>query len=260
MRAVSAFNVAMSAVAAAAVSANAFGQQAPPPAEPPPPAAAAPAAATMGESDHDAVVGRLGVGYMGRRSVGMGTAGVGPLTAVQAPLIGVRYWLNPQMGLDVGLGFTFTSGSSSTEVNGVSQGDVDQEAPVAFILHGGLPIALASADHYSFQITPELNIGYANQSYEDPTVDRSASGVQLDLGARAGAEIHFGFMGIPQLSLQGSVGLRIDWSSVTSEETGLTDDPPTTTTLNWSGWGINTTVYDNPWNIFTSNVAALYYF
>jgi hypothetical protein len=27
-----------------------------------------------------------------------------------------------------------------------------------------------------------------------------------------------------------------------------------------SSWSLGTTVGDNPWNIFTSNVAALYYF
>jgi hypothetical protein len=218
----------------------------------------------MGESDHDAVVGRLGIGYMGRRSIGMGTTptGVAPAEYVQAPVVGVRFWLNRQMGLDVGLGFSLTTGSFSSETDGVTTIEVDQESPLAFILHGGLPLALASADHYSFQITPELNIGYAMQGFEDVAEETSDSGLHLDLGARAGAEIHFGFIGVPQLSLQGSVGLRIDYHSVSSEVTTIDTAAGTrsVTSYSWSGFGIGTTVYDNPWNIFTSNVAALYYF
>jgi hypothetical protein len=72
----------------------------------------------------------------------------------------------------------------------------------------------------------------------------------LDLGARAGSEIHFGFMGIPQLSLQGSVGVRLNMNSTSG-------DPGDNST---SHFDLATTVGDNPWNIFTSNVAALYYF
>jgi hypothetical protein len=84
------------------------------------------------------------------------------------------------------------------------------------------------------------------------TVETSYGGFHLDVGARAGAEIHFGFIDVPQLSLQGSVGVRLAMDSV-SVEAG---DAETSA----SRFNFNTTVGDNPWNIFTSNVAALYYF
>jgi hypothetical protein len=120
-----------------------------------------------------------------------------------------------------------------------------------FMLHGGVPLSLASAGHFSFQIVPEMNVGLASQSPDD--TDTSLSGFHFDVGARAGAEIHFGFIGVPQLSLQGSVGVRMNVDSTKySPEMG---DDVSTSHFSWS-----TTVGDNPWNIFTSNVAALYYF
>ena len=82
------------------------------------------------------------------------------------------------------------------------------------------------------------------------------SGFQLDIGARAGAEIHFGFIDIPQLSLQASVGLlfTLQNAKTTVEAPGGDTETTQSATL------LRTASFDNPWNIFTSNVAALYYF
>jgi hypothetical protein len=217
------------------------------------------AGAVAGNSDHDAMVGRLGVGYLGRRTVAIGAAGgVGAMTpfdAVDAPVVGVRIWLNPMLGIDAGLGFVSSGGSSEIQAPGAATASADNPSVLGFVLHGGVPLSLAADEHFSFQIIPELNIGLASQSEEDPAtaVSTDHSGFHLDVGARAGAEIHFGFMGIPQLSLQGSVGLRIDYDSTSTDVSGGQ-------TASWSQFQISTTTYDNPWNIFVSNVAAIYYF
>ncbi len=216
------------------------------------PGAAPQAAAVAGNSDHDAVVGRLAVGYLGRSGLTIASDATGGTQAtIAAPVIGVRYWLSDMLGIDAGLGFATVG--TSFEVGGT---DGDGPGETVFILHGGVPLSLASAGHFSFQIVPELNLGFAGRSDdpddEGPTEEVSLSGFQLDVGARAGAEIHFGFIGVPQLSLQGSVGLRMNLSS-TSYEQGPTE-------VSTSSFGLGTTVGDNPWNIFTSNVAALYYF
>ena len=55
------------------------------------------------------------------------------------------------------------------------------------------------------------------------------------------------------MSLQGSIGVRIDYDSTTSDQSGGY-------ALTRTSFAFGTSVYDNPWNIFTSNVAALYYF
>jgi hypothetical protein len=208
------------------------------------PGAAPAAAAVAGSSDHDAVVGRLAIGYLGRNGVGIYNGTPNP-TIVQAPVIGVRYWISDMLGIDAGIGLTLASGSTTTM--GTS---TDIPSTHAFIIHGGVPLSLASAGHFSFQIIPELNLGFAGTSQTVMGVDQSASGFHLDIGARAGAEIHFGFINVPQLSLQGSVGLRMNMDS----GSGKPGDNGT------SNFSLGTTVGDNPWNIFTSNVAALYYF
>lgn len=212
------------------------------------PGAAPQAAAVAGNSDHDAVVGRLAIGYLGRNGIEIGAGALpgGAAAVVDAPVIGVRYWLSDMLGIDAGIGFGFSSGSDK-DMNGVS---TDRPSYHLFMIHGGVPLSLASAGHFSFQVIPELNLGFAGASATVGGADASVSGFHLDLGARAGAEIHFGFINVPQLSLQGSVGVRMNMNS-TSVDPG---DAGT------SHFDFATTVGDNPWNIFTSNVAALYYF
>lgn len=214
------------------------------------------AAGVAGDSDHQAMATHLGVGYLGRRSIPImqGGGDGGPsLGSVEAPVIGVRYWLDPSMGIDAGLGLVVQGGSSSSKV-GDTTIDTDQPGVTGFLLHAGVPLNLADAGHFSFQIVPELNVGFASSTIEQGgnTPDLELSGFTLDLGARAGAEIHFGFIGVPQLSLQGSVGLLFRMQS--GSATQGSDE------LSVSNHVLTTTVGDNPWNIFTSNVAAMYYF
>lgn len=203
------------------------------------------AAAVLGNSDHDSVVGRLAVGYLGRNGIPVG-AGVN-VNVVPTPVIGVRYWLSDMLGIDAGLGFGLSGGSA--KVAGMSQ---DAPSWRLFMIHGGVPLSLASAGHFSFQVVPELNLGFAGGSVDVAGMSNKVSGFHFDIGARAGAEIHFGFIDVPQLSLQGSVGLRLNADS-TSQTIGGVEQSASTSSL-------GTTVGDNPWNIFTSNVAALYYF
>jgi len=207
------------------------------------PGAAPQAAAVAGSSDHDAVVGRLAVGYLGRT---MAFTGLPNAVPVATPVIGVRYWLSDMLGIDAGIGVGISSGSTKTAA-GVS---TDQPSWHAFMLHGGVPLSLASAGHFSFQIVPEMNLGFGGSSATAAGMDVSTSAFHFDIGARAGAEIHFGFINVPQLSLQGSVGVRMNIDSTS-------DDPGDGGS---SAFSLATTVGDNPWNIFTSNVAALYYF
>jgi len=220
------------------------------------------AQAAEGDSDHDQMIGRFAVGYLGARSVPIANTQItGPnptfgIGAVQAPVIGLRYWLDQSMGLDAGIGF-YSSGGSTKAGNT----STDKAGVNAALIHAGLPFSLTSAGHFSFQLVPELNVGFAQQTIKDPlgpnTGELANKGFTLDVGARIGAEIHFGFIGVPQLSLQGSVGALFSTQSATTTYTppaGASQDYEDKTTE------IKTSVYDNPWNIFTGNVAALYYF
>jgi hypothetical protein len=138
--------------------------------------------------------------------------------------------------------------------------DADRESFTGFVFHGGVPLAFASADHFTFEIIPEANIGITSAQADpngDAAGDVSHDGLHLDIGARAGAEIHFGFIKIPQLSLQASVGLRFDYDSgKTTDSTGAGDDVETSSSRS----ELHTTVQGAPWAIFTNNIAALYYF
>jgi hypothetical protein len=197
------------------------------------------------------MVGRLAIGYMGYTRVGYGAMGNNETNEAPsyaaAPIIGVRYWLDSMLGIDAGLGVTTTFGNH--DVAGV---EIAAGAPTGLALHFGVPLALKAAKHYAFEIIPEMNFAYA--SHGVGPVDYS--GMHIDVGARAGAEIHFGFIGIPELSLVGSVGLRMD---VESTKTETDNGAGGTLTSKDSRWTIHTTVNDNPWNIFIGNVSALYY-
>lgn len=199
------------------------------------------AAPAAGGTDHSLVVGHLAVGYLGRATVPVGTTGVGP---VDAPIVGVRYWLDQGLGLDLGLGVGITGGSNDPAA--------DPPSLWAVALHGGVPLALASGRHYTFEIIPELNVGLGGGTTPAAAGDTTHKGFMLDLGARAGAEIQFGFIGIPELALQGSIGAMFQLQSVSSEAGGVENSS--------SGYRFGTTVFANPWAVFTNSVSALYYF
>jgi hypothetical protein len=219
--------------------------------------------AAAGTSDHDQMVGRLAVGYFGIATMGAGAdLGTGAndspyaLTG-SAPVVGVRYWITPMIGIDAGVGLSIVGGS--TEPPDPAP-DIDRESFTAFLVHAGVPLALASADHFTFEVIPELNVGFASGGSDIPGApgDISHSGFHFDVGARAGAEIHFGFIKIPQLSLVGSIGVRFDTDKGSTEDSETVN--PTNVKTSSSRSEFHTTVGSNPWAIFTNQVAALYYF
>jgi hypothetical protein len=210
------------------------------------PVAATPAAPVVdGAPDHDRFVGHIGVGYMGIAQLPIGSAD-GAAT-INAPVIGVRYWLKRELGIDAGIGFAFASGS--TESGGTS---ADKPSQLGFAVHGGLPINFSYGKHYVFQLVPEGTIGLTSATIKG-TPDVSLSGFRLDLGARAGAEIHFGFIGVPELAIQASIGLYLHRESRSATPSGGSSSGESTTTF-------ATSVQGDPWALFANNLSALYYF
>lgn len=204
-------------------------------------------AAYTGGSDHARMVRTFAIGYLGQaglRSIGPN----GDVVDVNASIIGGRYWFSTKMGLDAGLGFA-TGGTTTT----VGDTETEVSDPFALALRVGLPFALLDSRHFVFQVVPEATFGFTSNTIQDAGGDMDVSSVHFDLGARAGAEIHFGFIGIPQLALQAGVGLRFSHDSGSASQGG--DE-----VRSFSSTGLATTVGNNPWDIFTGNVAALYYF
>jgi hypothetical protein len=226
--------------------------------EPPPQASAPPA--TEGIADHDRFVGHVGVTYFDIANLPMATQGgngiAGPGQPVPAPVVGVRYWLQRGLGLDVGVGIGWSGGSSSQTVMGMNMTVPNPVTPFGFALHAGLPLVLAEGQHYAFLVVPETTFGYATETLKQMGLpDTTQSGVLFNLGARAGAEIHFGFIGIPQLALQGSIGLFFTYDQYkVSQGSGSMEN-----SSSLSVPALATTVGPSPWAIFTNNISATYY-
>ena len=206
-----------------------------------------------GGTDHDKVIGHFGVGYMGRQTMTIGAA----RTQVAAPIIGVRYWLTDFIGIDGGLGLNISGGRNTTTAAGVD--NVKKPGLTVFMIHAGVPLNLFSRGSFSFQVVPELNIGFAGTGNQDPDPDEilKDSGFHLSVGGRAGAEIQFGFIGIPELSLQGNVGLYVQHES---GRTRTEDAAGNELKVGDSSTTFGTTLGPDPWDLFTGSIAALYYF
>ena len=225
-------------------------------------AAAAPASAGIAGTDHAKVVNHLGFTYLGVQGVPIATNNGGGSTTLAAPTVGVRYWLNEGMAIDAGVGLAFVSGSVEQKAGGTT---VTNDKPSAFgaVVHVGVPIVLGTpGKHYKFTVIPEADIGFASSTVKPPAGttagDLELSGLLIQAGARLGAEIQFGFIGIPELALQGSVGLGLRRVSTTGNQKGINggqDAEGTDTSL-----GLGTTVQSSPWGLFTNSVAAIYYF
>jgi hypothetical protein len=213
--------------------------------------------AADGISDHDKFVGKFAIAYLGfsRLPLANENGGQGSL---DTPVIGARYWMSEKIGIDAGLGFGTTFGGSSDKRNNTETTKSDPAA-LGLAVHGGVPIVLGHQKHYKLLVIPELNFGFTTRTVEETNQAKvHLGGWRLDVGARAGAEIHFGFIGVPQLSLQGTVGLAFQhqtWSR-TQEAFGNQTESSQSVSTN----GIGTSVQSDPWALFTNNISALYYF
>ena len=212
-------------------------------------------------TDHAKVVGHIGVGYFGQYDVPLGlpAAGADDGAAQAAQLVGIRTWLQDRVGLDLALGWGMKSGSISN--NGTS---ADRPSTLTFALHAGVPISLFDAKHYTFFIKPEITYGHSGRTVKAPlgapagTPDSTFAGHNLQIGARAGAEIHFGFIGLPNLTLDATVGLHLGITGGSQKiPTGAGNATNETT---YTATSLETVSFHQPWNIFISNVAAIYYF
>jgi hypothetical protein len=233
----------------------------PTPALPPKPAAAA--AEEPGGNDQERFVGHVGVTYFGVSELPFPTGitgGAPGFGSVPAPVIGIRYWLSQSLGLDLGLGLGLTSASTDVTTGG-STTSVDQPSVFGGAVHAGVPLALSRGKHYAFELTPEATFGFTSATAKPPGAaagaavsDISLSGSRIELGARVGAEIFFGFIGVPELALQASVGLHLRRDAVKYS----TDTP--SFSADASRMTVGTTVEGAPWAIFVNNISAIYYF
>ena len=226
---------------------------------PPPPAAiAGPGGNRFEGTDHGTVVGHFGAGFFGIMEIPV--AGIAGNNAADldetllAPTLGLRWWIQDWIGIEGGVGIGIQSGGTTVE----SDGDEDEaNDPTLFglAIHGGLPLVLTATKHFAFELIPELNFGFAVGGRDDESManaDIDLGGYVFELGGRAGAEIQFGFIDIPQLALQASIGLHLRIEH-RSHSIGDTDTSNTQARF-------GTEVFGEPWDIFTGALTAIYYF
>lgn len=186
--------------------------------------------------DHDARVGRLAIAYHGLRivpglaldgsSVAIDSQGSAKLMVTPddsaVPLFGIRAWFSPRVGLDVSAGLGIERGSVTRVVPNPNPAlDRTEESASArkttLAARVSLPISLVAGRHHHLLVLPELDLGYStalvpafgNSTTGDP-LDLRLTGFGFGAGARFAGELHFGFWGVPQLSLQAAFGLRVD--------------------------------------------------
>lgn len=239
--------------------------QYPPPPPPPGVAAQGPVAPGMARepvepSDHERVVRNFGVGLLSTAEIRNLVPGAGfqddPLGIA---IVGTRYWFSDRLGLQGGFGFNTHSGTRQDDIPG--NVDVDEPTLWGLAFHAGVPISIYYGEHYNFLLIPELNVGYSTGRTDDNGNTPGDQGVENDawllgLGLKVGAEIQFGFIDLPMLALQGTVGATLAYrrAQVETVENG--------SVVNRAKWTLDaeTLSHDDPWDLFTSSIAALYYF
>ena len=189
---------------------------APPAAEPPPASIAAPAPvppgplptldATPAASDHDAVVGHVGITV--RRidpgplplalRPGQGCAAdQGIPCTVALGAIGARYWMTRNLALNGALALAAGGGSLGTE-------GLDSYLGIGPVV--GVTLLLANWRHLSIGASPEVAVVWFR-----PAGSGSGSTTLVDFNAALEAELHFGFVGVPALSVGILAGAAVQY-------------------------------------------------
>lgn len=179
----------------------------------------------MTDTDHDMVVGALGLQVVYISNIGPMMGGAAqpaagdpqPITdtttqaVADSPTkvlagaslaeVGVKTWFTRKVGLDAGLGLFI----------GKPMGE-DVDVQVGFGLAAGVPFALGVYRHVTFFAGPELDFAFWHMS-ED------ANALLFGIKGKTGIEFHLGFIDIPRVSIVGSIafGMRVFSANDTSE-------------------------------------------
>ncbi len=194
--------------------------------------------APAGETDHDRV--SLGIAYFGINRLAITPTDLGDRTLnLNLATVGIRYWLGT-VGLDIGVGVGSTSRKNYNTCLDAETGAIDCNAPrtrtsglegvFGLGLHVGLPIAAATSRHATLLVIPEIDFAYGKGTLipdytADTAFDIDITGLRFDVGLRVGGEFQFGAIGLPNLSLQLTVGLGLRWSSQSASNKTAATDP-----------------------------------
>jgi hypothetical protein len=120
-------------------------------------------------------------------------------------------------------------------------------------IHAGLPITAKSWEHFAFHVIPEIDFSYASGTIlaELEENDTDLTGLEFKGALQLGGELQLGFLGVPQLGIQGTVGLGLRWFSETATDVFVEGEPdPPLLEAEETGIGLTT----------TATIRAVYYF
>lgn len=211
-------------------------------------------------SDHQAVVGRFGVGFEGGALVPEGIT-TGGFWYASVSAVTARWWWSERLGFELALGFGYNRGSGSERATVgplYYASRVSEPAAIRFTVRVGAPYALYVGQHVTLLALPQVLFGYARARFwgqrngADAVVLVDGWGYRLEAALQAGAELHFGFLGMPELALQGMFGvsLRHNWATQRFD--------PEEWTLERTTVEVGET--NSPLDFFRTAVSARYYF
>lgn len=192
-------------------------------------------------TDHAAVTRRLGLGYVGVSGVPISPGDL-EFDHVSAPALGLRWWWSERVGFDLAVGVWYTERAGQS--GSVSGSGIQDPYALAFTTRVGVPYAVYIGRHYTFLLQADVMFGFA----QERAYGERRHGFIFEGLIQGGAEIQLGFIGLPELALQGTVGVfvRHEWLSA--------DNPHVSVTT------MGTNVTNDPWDFFRTAVAARYYF
>ncbi|MEM1417579.1 MAG: hypothetical protein AAGH15_21965 [Myxococcota bacterium] len=239
-------------------------------------AAPAPAPAPPAEDDHVFAVGKIGLSFFGVDEVRLSpnpppdAEGPGgflfnlsePLV-VRAPVVGIRYWLSESIGIDAGIGIGVRSREDVNNLafldggRGAAQFD-GLDGVFALRVQAGVPISLKTYPHFNFLFIPEVGFSFGQATAIDadnPAQDIDFQNIGFDFNARVGGEIQFGFWGLPNLSLQATIGLGFAYQQLSATDSQAADSR-LAVDVETTEWSLQTIAND----IFNGTIRVLYYF
>ena len=189
-------------------------------------------------SDHDAVVGHVGLEASRfdpgplplalRPGVSCPAAATNPCTVTMGALR-ARYWWTRNLGWNVGAAFTVGGGRDQTHALDTNFG----LGPVV-----GLSLLLGNWRHLAIAASPELALVW----FSPGETGAGGTTTMVDVRASLEAELHFGFIGVPALSVGLLAGVAMQYESV--GDTRL--------------WSVGVIGAQSPWGALT-NLFVRYY-
>jgi hypothetical protein len=217
---------------------------------------ARPALAVETPTARDRLLGTWGFGFLGTEQVLLAATGAGSngerIEYSSVPVLGVRWWTPwRRLGLEAGLGAMVSTAHATTGTNVVANGPSSFE----LLAHVSAPLVISSTTNTILFVAPEARVGLS-------WIDSGGIGAgvvtatTLHFNVKAGLEIFFTFLGLPNLSLEAGVRAGLAHEVRNYWVNTATSSLLVSTQLT----RFSTSLVANPWDLFTGSLAARYYF